>query len=102
MTGAGMFGTVVGVDGDQVTLETAPGSHLDLAPPGGRRGSSPRAAPDPQDAQAAAAETGDRADQDRSASSDVSRMDGTTGPATDRTDEAADRTKAGRIDEEDN
>ena len=25
MTGAGMFGTVVSVDGDQVTLETAPG-----------------------------------------------------------------------------
>jgi preprotein translocase subunit YajC len=24
MTGAGMFGTVVGVDGDQVTLETGP------------------------------------------------------------------------------
>ena len=25
MTGAGMFGTVVAIDGDQVTLETAPG-----------------------------------------------------------------------------
>lgn len=25
MTGAGMFGTVVSLDGDQVTLETAPG-----------------------------------------------------------------------------
>lgn len=25
MTGAGMFGTVVAVDGDEVTLETAPG-----------------------------------------------------------------------------
>lgn len=67
MTGAGMFGTVVGVDGDQVTLETSPGvtsvwlrqAVVRIITPGG---------PD-QDAQAAAAEQAP-ADQDRSESSD--------------------------------